>query len=375
MYFNIVKLDPVNNYYIFTKADLVKLKKSINKIYLNQYENDMSGLFDIPVESVTTKANIPPSNDVHDYVSLATYYWPNPNTEDGFPYIQKDGIANPDGINYDKDKLRRLAYLVYHSGLLFLLTDQLKYYELLKKHCYNWFIDENTKMNPNLNFGQFIPGLVDGRAEGIIDYSANFSYALHMITLLSQFNLIETDLLNGIKSWHKSFKKWLVESEIGKKESLAQNNHGTFYDFSLLVINIFLEDNEAVINKSANFLEERINRQIMQDGSLPKETARTKSKSYTFMGLKGMLDFAELVKEFDINLLNTKVNLCVDWLYNLAIISHDSWPFTQITPFDEGINIQFIHQISKLYGNKYYNKSTFKIENIINKVPYYLFIE
>src|SRR4051794_7814728 len=40
--------------------------------------------------SVTAKTKAPPSGDKHDYLSLARYWWPDPNNPNG-PYIQKDG--------------------------------------------------------------------------------------------------------------------------------------------------------------------------------------------------------------------------------------------------------------------------------------------
>jgi hypothetical protein len=33
--------------------------------------------------SVMEKLNTPPSGDKHDYMSLAPYFWPNPDTKDG----------------------------------------------------------------------------------------------------------------------------------------------------------------------------------------------------------------------------------------------------------------------------------------------------
>ena len=55
----------------------------------------------------------------NDYVSLATYYWPNPSTNDGLPYISKDGQANPEGDIYDKQNLRKLAFMIYFQCILY----------------------------------------------------------------------------------------------------------------------------------------------------------------------------------------------------------------------------------------------------------------
>lgn len=34
--------------------------------------------------------------DANDYVSLARYFWPDPNTPNGLPYIRRDGHVNPE---------------------------------------------------------------------------------------------------------------------------------------------------------------------------------------------------------------------------------------------------------------------------------------
>ena len=46
--------------------------------------------------SVMDKQITPPSGDKHDYMSMGTYWWPNPNTANGLPYIRRDGERNPE---------------------------------------------------------------------------------------------------------------------------------------------------------------------------------------------------------------------------------------------------------------------------------------
>ena len=45
--------------------------------------------------SVMDKQIAPPSGDKHDYMSRATYWWPDPSKPDGLPYIRRDGQTNP----------------------------------------------------------------------------------------------------------------------------------------------------------------------------------------------------------------------------------------------------------------------------------------
>src|SRR5947207_3282136 len=46
--------------------------------------------------SVKDKAEVAPSGDKHDYLSYARYWWPNPDTADGLPYVRRDGRTNDD---------------------------------------------------------------------------------------------------------------------------------------------------------------------------------------------------------------------------------------------------------------------------------------
>ncbi|WP_170876327.1 alginate lyase family protein, partial [Salmonella enterica] len=51
---------------------------------------------DHAVYSVTDKTLMPVSGNKHDYYSFGPYWWPNPGSKDGMPYIRKDGQINPD---------------------------------------------------------------------------------------------------------------------------------------------------------------------------------------------------------------------------------------------------------------------------------------
>ena len=371
-YFDIVKLDPVNNYFLYSESELDELKRKIDADRLTAFRQDMEDLFSKPLESVCTKQNAPEGASLHDYASLGTYWWPDDSRDSRLPYIQRDGYANPEGQSYDKDKLRRLAYLVYHAGILFYITREKRYIELVQKHLHHWFINEDTRMNPNMNHGQFVPGRVNGRAEGIIDYSANFSYALNIIYILNNKKMIDPELQEGLVIWHRQFRDWLLESPIGKAEDAAKNNHGTFYDFVLCVIEQYLGMTGEIGKRKGPFLERRIRAQTAPDFSLPEETARTKSLSYTFMGLKGFLDTAKLMKHESADLF-PELKGTVDWLYNAAIVNRNTWPHEQVTQFDEGIYLLFKDMVSHIYGDQY-RKITDYInpDKIINKVLAYL---
>ncbi len=58
---------------------------------LNQAETALlAGPFTVTFDDL-----IPPSGDKHDYASMGPYWWPDPNTPDGLPYIRRDGPGLP----------------------------------------------------------------------------------------------------------------------------------------------------------------------------------------------------------------------------------------------------------------------------------------
>ncbi|HEX2490774.1 MAG TPA: alginate lyase family protein, partial [Blastocatellia bacterium] len=54
--------------------------------------------------SVTQKERAAPSGDKHDYLSLAPYWWPDPKSKDGLPYIRRDGETNPESKRDTDDR-------------------------------------------------------------------------------------------------------------------------------------------------------------------------------------------------------------------------------------------------------------------------------
>ena len=68
--------------------------------------------------SVMDKPVLPPSGDKHDYMSRATYFWPDPSKPDGLPYIRHDGQTNPgEPQNHRSRRVRPHVRSVARPGL------------------------------------------------------------------------------------------------------------------------------------------------------------------------------------------------------------------------------------------------------------------
>lgn len=80
------------------------------------------------VFSVVNKKIVAPSNDSHDYMSLARYYWPDQARPNGLPYIRIDGHVNPEIDSVpDYQMFREMVGLHTFCSKLGTLTSSSKY--------------------------------------------------------------------------------------------------------------------------------------------------------------------------------------------------------------------------------------------------------
>ncbi|MBD1432002.1 alginate lyase family protein [Sphingobacterium sp. DN00404] len=295
-----------------------------------------------PIYSVTQKEGIAPSGNRHDYVSLSRYWWPNPKTANKLPYIYKDGRSNPELEQYDRNRLGDMCAAVNTLSLAYFYSGEEKYAEKAVMHIRGWFMDVDTRMNPNLNYSQFIPGRngSKGRPEGLID-SYSFVSMLSSIQLLQGSRSYTKQDEIGLKQWFKEFAQWLQTSEQGRAENVAKNNHATAYDVQLATYLLFAGDVEAAQKIIHDFPKKRIFAQIEPDGKQPHELWRTLAYHYSQYNLSHMLDLCATAKSLGIDLLNQEsadgrsISVAMDYLVSFLGKDVDSWPYKQISGWEQ----------------------------------------
>jgi hypothetical protein len=194
---------------IMVKSSLKKGEKTFQKAYSSLIKSADKALIK-ELTSVMQKTQTPPSGSKHDYLSLAPYFWPDPSKTDGLPWIRKDGQVNPltRGVNVDEPVKDIMMGNARDLAMANFFSDDPKYAKRASKVLQTWFLNEETKMNPNLDYGQGIPGVNTGRGFGIIEFTGLIDI-ITSLELLKINNSIDAQTEKGMKNWLADYANWM----------------------------------------------------------------------------------------------------------------------------------------------------------------------
>jgi hypothetical protein len=307
--------------------------------------------------SVTDKKVSPPSGDKHDYMSQAPYWWPDPSKPDGKPYLRKDGEVHPDRRAFDNAPMGRMTGAVTVLAQAYFFTRHEPYADHAARLLRAWFLDEKTRMNPNLNFGQSVPGLTDGRGAGLIDTTGLIGLVDAVGLLAGSKAWTDADQ-KGLVAWFEKFLAWMQESKIGRDEARAGNNHGTWYDAQAAAFALFAGKTD-VAKKVLAASPRRIDKQIEPDGRQPAELARTKSWDYSTMNLRGWFTVATLGERAGVDLWQYRsadgrsIRKALDYLIPFAK-DPAQWQTKQIVRMRPDRLASLLRLAAARYGDKKY---------------------
>lgn len=251
--------------------------------------------------SVTDKPFTPPSGDKRDYMSVGPYWWPDPEQPDGLPYIRRDGEVNPERALYDNVTLGQMSAAVRRLGLAYHLTDHEPYAAHAARILRVWFLDETTRMNPHLQYGQAIPGITEGRFIGIID-SASLVGMLDAVLLLRASPAWTAEDHADLQAWFDAYLRWLLASAHGVREGNYHNNHGTWHDLQCITYALFVGDRDLAQALLEHVPRRRIVPQLAPDGRQPFELYRTLPLHYSIYNAQALVEMAVLGRHVDIDL-------------------------------------------------------------------------
>lgn len=304
--------------------------------------------------SVMDKVKLPPSGDKHDFLSLAPFWWPDHTKKDLLPYVYRDGKLNPEvSLFPDRNNLRDLIYKTKILSVAYHFTNNITYAVKATELLQVWFLNNDTRMNPNLQYSEVISGKNNGTASGIITTSS-FSEILESIQLIQNSSAWSVQDQKEIESWFEKYLEWLLNSDFGKREQKRLNNHGTWYDFQVSSIALFLNKTEIVIDILERNIEKGIETKINQDGSQPYEIERSKSLDYHIYNLQAFFNLAKVGDNLGIDLWyhesseGSGLKRAIDYLLPYAL-EKKQWPYQQEGPIRSYRLADLLCQASKHY--------------------------
>lgn len=223
---------------------------------------------------------------IHDFYSEGDYWWPDPENPDG-PYIQRDGMTNPENFVDHRRAMVRLSRIVGTLASAYRITGDEKYVNHAFVHLNAWFADPATRMNPSLLYAQAIKGRFTGRGIGIID-TIHLVEVAQAIIVMKDAECVDEELLIAVRNWFVEYLLWLTNHKYGKDEMNAENNHGTCWVMQAAAFARLTQNDEILEFCRERYKSVLLPAQMAPDGSFPREISRTKPYGYSLFNLDAM---------------------------------------------------------------------------------------
>ena len=287
--------------------------------------------------SVVDKTWVPPSRDKHDYLSIGPYWWPDPLNPHG-PYVRRDGEVNPERATeaFDAMRMQAMSDDVESLALAYFYTDDRRYADGAARLVRAWFLDPATRMNPNMDYAQSVPGREAGRAEGVLDTS-RLQPVVEAIGLIAPSGAISAQEQQGLERWFSRYVDWMLRSANGRAERAASNNHGMWFDAQIAQFALFARRPDVAREVVDAFPKRRIAAQFEPDGKLPRELERTRSYHYSLYALTAAYGVADIGECLGVNLWAYRdgkgrgLRSATDFVARYAK-TPGAWPYREMKP-------------------------------------------
>jgi hypothetical protein len=293
----------------------------------------------LPVQITDEIAPHSPGN-AHDYYSNGDYWWPNPDTPDGLPYVRRDGESNPGNFHAHRILLRRMRSRVACLAAAYQITGEQRYASHAARLLDAFFVNEHTRMNPHLLYAQAVPGVCDGRGIGVID-------TLHLIDvaaavqMLQRSDLSEADslVLQNVSAWFADYLQWMNEHPQGIEERNEPNNHGVCWYVQAAAFARLTGQQPMLDWCREQYKTKLLVEQMATDGSFPRELSRTKPYAYSLFTLDNFVTLTHLLSTQDDNLwkfqlpdgrgIEKGISFILPYMEN-----KQSWPYGRDVEYD-----------------------------------------
>ncbi|AOS43634.1 Alginate lyase [Lacunisphaera limnophila] len=251
--------------------------------------------------SVTMAVNPRSAGGPHDFSSEGDYWWPDPQNP-AAPYVQRDGLSNPDNFVAHRRLMLDMARDAGALAAAWKVTREERYANAAVQHLLAWFVHPDTRMSPHLLYAQAIKGRSTGRSIGVIDtlHLAEVALAVEALRGSAALTPAADAALTG---WFRDYLHWMRTHPYGVEESKALNNHGTCWTLQAACFARLVGDEAVLAECRRRLKEEHLPNQMATDGSFPLELRRTKPYGYAIFNLDVMTALAVVLSTPDENLM------------------------------------------------------------------------
>lgn len=310
----------------------------------------------------------------HDFVSMTPYLWNDPSSKSG--YIVKDGVDNPERLNskmYDSVRLNKMVSDLNTLSIAYAITGNEAYAKQAVNFLKVWFIDKQTKMNPNMKFAEIF---VNSKGKTFFSGSSMIS-AIPFVSVINDIYLIKNSkyLLsndnNALKEWFGKFADWLLAQNPGGIDRLRINNHGTWLQAELATFYEFAGQYDKTLKALKAVGPDSITPEINEAGKIPAALIRTKSVAYTEFNLQAFITLATMGEKLGVPIWSYvsrdggSIKGAINYL-DKYLLGEESWPYQNIKGNDVA---QPNNEIFMLYLAMAYKQ--YKIPAYLNTISKY----
>ncbi|HTS19902.1 MAG TPA: alginate lyase family protein [Verrucomicrobiae bacterium] len=318
----------------------------------------------VPIATVVDKEQPSPTGDPHDFVSYGRYWWPNPASSNGLPYVRRDGYANRKQMALgDWERLDRMIRTVDALAQGWQVEHREDCARRAGEWVRAWFVSPATRVNPSFEYAQIRLGHEGnhGSNSGLID-TRGLIHLIDALRLLHGSPALTEDDEAQVHHWFSDYLHWLTTSKNGQIEHKERNNHGTWFLTQLIAISRYL-DREEDARQFAREDFARITSQFAPDGSQPLEYVREDGLSYCAFNLEAQFCVATLAAPLGVDLWNytatngASLHQGLQFLipYNAA---PDTWPHSQLKKLEPGFLSPLLEQAAQIWPEKKARAST-----------------
>lgn len=317
--------------------------------------NNASKALALPVTTVVDKERPSPAGDPHDYVSYGRYWWPDPASSNGLPFIRRDGHPNREQMALgDRDRLGRMVQTVETLAQAWCLGRREDCARRAGAWIRAWFVTPATRVNPSFAYAQIRLGHDGNRGSnfGLIDLRG-FIRLIDALRLLHGSPAFTDNDEALVRQWFSDYLRWLTTSKNGKLEHDAPNNHGSWYLAQVIAIACYLDREEEARQFAREDLA-RIANQFAPDGSQPLELVRADGLGYCAFNFEAQLCVAKLAAPLGVDLWHYTATNGASLRRGLEFLRHynsapETWPHSQLKPLKPGFLQPLLDQAAHVW--------------------------